>query len=63
MDIDYLKNTVNKRIFNKNDPKWMEAFRQYNSLNTNKLGMGCSVCYYKVLEFHEERAKKQTDQT
>lgn len=58
IDLPYLKSTVNKRIFNKNDPKWIEAFADYNTQNTSKLGMGCTGCYYKVLQFHEEKASK-----
>lgn len=60
IDIAYLKSTVNKRIFNKNDSKWVEAFKQYNETAQNKLGMGCSGCYYKVLQFHEEKASQKT---
>lgn len=62
IDVQYLKKTANRSIFNQSDPKWLEAFNDYNNNNEHKLGLKCRGCYYKVLQFHEEREKKQTNQ-
>lgn len=60
IDVQYLKETAHRSIFNQRDPKWLEAFKEYNENNEHKLGLGCRGCYYKVLQFHEQKASEKT---
>lgn len=42
------------------DPLWLQAFREYNEANPdNKLGLGCSPCYSKVLMWHKRKLINQ----
>lgn len=47
-EIEHLKNTLPKGVFNRYDPIWRKAFIEYTSETNNKLGMGCNPCYSKV---------------
>ncbi len=51
-EINHLKATISKGIFNKHDRIWLRAFTEYTYETGNKLGMGCNPCYKKVMEYH-----------
>lgn len=57
MNIQYLKDTLNKGVYNKTDESWKEAFSEYNKNNSPKLGMGCMACYRKVLIYINQKYK------
>lgn len=50
-EIQHLKNTLHKKIFNKNCPVWKKAFIEYTLDTKIPLGMGCSNCYLKVFNY------------
>ena len=50
-EIEHLKITLPKKVFNRNDLIWKKAFSSYIEATDRKLGMGCSNCYQKVYEY------------
>lgn len=58
VDLEHLKHTLPKKMFNRHDPKWMFAFSEYNKTTDKKLGMSCSGCYLTVYNFHKGQSEK-----
>lgn len=59
IDLQHLKNTIQRAWGNRKDPIWIQAFKEYNDdeANTQKLGMRCRPCYIKVIQFHIQKQK------
>lgn len=60
IDLEHLKATVNRSIFNRHDPQWIEAFREFNANRDKRimmfpLGMNCKSCYHTVLKYHTDK--------
>lgn len=49
-EIEALKTSVVKGIYNNNNALWIRAFEYYNSHN-KPLSMNCKPCFAKVLHF------------
>ncbi len=58
IDLEHLRQTLSKKIFNRSDPKWVHAFAKYTTLSGKKLSMNCASCYGKVYQSHKDQTEK-----
>jgi hypothetical protein len=57
-ELFHMMATVLKPFGQQLNETWRKAFKLYNEAHERSLSMSCSVCYMKVLKYHE---KETTD--
>lgn len=57
-DLNHLRDTILKGIYNYKDVIWQNAFLEYNGDKKTRLSMKCGSCYRKVLQYVTDKHKK-----
>lgn len=54
-DLNWLRDTAIKGIYNRKDVIWQRAFTEYTRDTGIFIRMSCQVCYKKVLKFINDK--------